>query len=158
MLDLDIFIFCLYIKHCSNFKTKGLIVFDGKTHARINTYSLIAIAFVLMYFDRLDITFLDFICGAYVGCLLPDIDHKISIAGAICPAWHFLNHGTVTHTLLFNIALVGIYYYLLPTMAMAGIAWGVFNHCFGDHFDGYALKYWFYPYVLDRKGKKKKYK
>jgi len=130
-------------------------VFSGKVHVKINACSIVVIAFILLYFDRLDITFLDFICGSFVGCLAPDVDTKESIAGAVFPAWHFLNHGTVTHTLLFNIALVAIYYYLLPTMTIAGICFGVFNHLIADECDGYRLKYLYYPYVTNRKGKKK---
>ncbi len=133
-----------------------MCAFNGKIHLTINSVSIVIIAFIKLYYGNLDINYLNFVCGSYVGCLLPDGDTKESIAGSQLPLWLVMNHGKITHTLLFNLFLLILYYYVIHVDAMAGITWGVFNHLIGDTNDGYPLKYLWYPYIRDMSGKSKK--
>ena len=88
--------------------------------------------------------------GAMVGCLLPDVDHKNSIAGHIIPLWLVFKHGKQTHTLLANliICLLALIY---RHPAIWGIALGYFTHLFADNLDGNNLKYLYYPFKRKQK-------
>ena len=97
------------------------------------------------------IWFIDFWCGAFYGCLLPDIDHQNSVMGSYLPFHHVIKHGSpITHSLIANGVFVALYFYLDGNYTILGVAFGMFTHLAGDQCDGYALKYLWWPLITTR--------
>lgn len=122
-------------------------MFNAKQHLTLFlTYSVV---FLLPF--PTDI--LHFLLGGLVGSLLPDVDHKNSIAGHIIPLWLIFKHGRETHTLLTASIFIVIYYYTNLEI-FYGIWFGYMTHLTGDNLQGNNLKYLYFPFKRNKKFRK----
>lgn len=102
-------------------------------------------------------------CGAIVGSLLPDIDHRSSVMGRIIPLWilhrvfrrwtKIFKHGGITHTVLFILWIYLIYYFTEQEVIL-GICVGHASHVYIDHVDANRLTMLWYPFVKKRRRRK----
>ena len=83
--------------------------------------------------------------GGLIGCLLPDVDHRESIAGHVIPLWLIFKHGKQTHTLLTSSIFLIIYYFYRNDI-WYGLWFGFVFHLIGDNLQGNNLKYMYYPF------------
>ena len=87
----------------------------------------------------------EFIPATLIGSLLPDIDHKNSIAGAIVPAWLVFKHAKQTHTLIALFIIITLHLIFRQDF-FYGLWIGYATHLLADELDGAPLKYLFFPF------------
>lgn len=100
--------------------------------------------------------------GVVIGSLLPDLDHKGSTLGSLFPIiphlhkkfkkwfkWHFLRHGGITHTVLVNLWIFVLAWYLKSGLTL-GIGVGYATHLYIDHVTGYPLAMLYWPLKTKR--------
>ena len=143
-----------------------MIVFNAKQHLKFYIYLLL----IFLLPETTDI--FTFIIFGFIGSLLPDIDHSNSIAGSIIPLWKInhilkkrrekkrikkkgklelmLQHGKMTHTLLFS-SIIFIIYLITLNEGFYGLWLGYITHLIGDEFQGNNLPYLFYPFKRERR-------
>jgi hypothetical protein len=121
-----------------------VIAFNGKQHIKI-----FLITWGLMYLDRPQ-NLMYFALGGLIGCLLPDIDHKESIAGHIIPAWLVFRHGRETHTVIACFIILALFLYYRNDF-LYGLLFGYLGHLIGDDMQGKPLKYLYYPFMAKKK-------
>jgi membrane-bound metal-dependent hydrolase YbcI (DUF457 family) len=120
-----------------------MIIFNSKQHLSFCIYSLVCYCWQGIP-DYL------FIFASLIGCLLPDIDHKQSIAGHVIPAWLIFKHGKQTHTLLVS-SIFLIIYAMSKNSIWLGLFFGYLNHLIADNLQGNNLKYLYYPFKRRKK-------
>ncbi len=102
----------------------------GKTHI----IGGLALSGLLLYYNKtyqwdLSITTFDYIAGAVLGSLLPDIDHKKSFLGSII---HLpIKHRTLTHSLIF-LFITSIFVLQFNKSIAYGLFLGISSHLFLD--------------------------
>ena len=116
-----------------------MVVFNGKQHISLG------IIFAIVIYLPLPKDILYFALGILTGSLLPDVDHKQSIAGAIIPLWLVFKHGRQTHTIIVN-SLFLIPYWLTGNDVWYGITIAYASHLAADNLSGNNLKYLYYPF------------
>ena len=123
-----------------------MVVFSGKNH--ISFYIFATILLFIKDYNNFNEQDLIFCFAAFVGCLLPDVDHPQAIAGHIIPLHKICKHGRATHTLLVNSLFLVAPYLITGYIhsAFQGLAFGYFTHLFGDNIDGNNLKYLYFPF------------
>ena len=123
-----------------------MINFNAKQHLQFSLYTL-AILFIypLLLLLNVHIT-LNFylIFGVLIGSLLPDVDHKDSIAGALIPAWLISKHMGITHSIVAVLVIIGIYIYTRD-ITVFGVIIGYTSHLYIDNATGSKLPNLFYP-------------
>ncbi len=112
-------------------------------------YLCTALIYVLPYPEQE----LYFVLGGLIGCLLPDVDHRESIAGHVIPLWLIFKHGKQTHTLLTTTIFLIAWYYTKNDV-WYGIWFGYIGHLMADHLSGNKLKYLYFPFNIFLKKKK----
>jgi len=125
--------------------------FNGKQHISF------VISFIVVLYLPEPQDDLYFVLGALLGCLLPDTDHKNSIAGHVIPLWLVFKHGKETHTILANSIFVALYFFTKNDV-WYGVALGYASHLITDNLDGNNLKYLYAPFKRTKKEVEKEVK
>ncbi|MDK2932792.1 MAG: inner membrane protein [Clostridiales bacterium] len=85
-----------------------------------------------------------FILGGIIGSFLPDCDIATAPAGWFIPAWIFVKHRTITHSVLAVIVISAIAYIINRDFG-SGIFIGYALHLIADAMTKMGLPYFWYP-------------
>lgn len=91
------------------------------------------------------------VVGSGIGSLLPDIDIKNSMLGRFIPLWLFVEHRTITHSLMFVAVITGMAAIVqLNLSIVVGLCVGLITHLLLDSITPMGLPYLLYP--IKRRG------
>ena len=120
---------------------------DGKTHLATGILTGVSVVYVRDKFG-LDISEgILLVTGCGIGALLPDIDISNSLLGRFIPLWLFVEHRTITHSLLFMlvVCLLGLIL-KIPYSLNIGLLVGISTHLVLDGLTPMGIPYLLYPF------------
>ena len=120
---------------------------DGKTHLATGILTGVSVVYARDKFG-LDISEgILLVTGCGIGALLPDIDISNSLLGRFIPLWLFVEHRTITHSLLFMlvVCLLGLIL-KIPYSLNIGLLVGISTHLVLDGLTPMGIPYLLYPF------------